>query len=68
MCIRDRAEYDRLGGPAFSDVVYEDANDRLRWRDDSTTPPTVHTGEPDASVWRRMIASVLRVLPIESQL
>ena len=63
-----QAEYDRLAGPAFSYVVYEDANGRLRWRDDSTTPPTVHTGEPDASVWRRMIASVLRVLPIESQL
>ena len=63
-----QAEYDRLAGPAFSYVVYEDANDRLRWRDDSTTPPTVHTDEPDASVWRRMIASVLRVLPIESQL
>jgi len=63
-----QAEYDRLAGPAFSYVVYEDAKGRLRWRDDSTTPPTVHTDEPDASVWRRMIASVLRVLPIESQL
>ena len=63
-----QAEYDRLAGPAFSYTVYEDAKGRLRWRDDSTSPPTVHTGEPDASAWRRMTARVLRVLPIESQL
>ena len=63
-----QAEYDHLASPAFSYTVYADAKGRLRWRDDGTTPPTVYTGEPDASVWRRMIASVLRVLPIESQL
>ena len=63
-----QAEYDRLAGPAFSYVVYADANGHLRWRDDGTSPPTVYTGEPDASVWRRVTASVLRVLPIESQL
>ena len=63
-----QAEYDRLAGPVFSYAVYTDGKGRLRWRDDGTTPPTVHEVEPDAGLWRRISARMLRWLPIESQL
>jgi putative cardiolipin synthase len=63
-----QAEYDRLAGSGFSYAVFADGRGHLRWRDDATQPPTIHTGEPDASLWRRATASALRLLPIESQL
>lgn len=62
------AEYLRLAGPALSYSVKTAPDGRLQWEDGGVRPPAILTREPDASFMRRVVASILRWLPIESQL
>jgi putative cardiolipin synthase len=43
-------------------------NGALRWSDATEEPTKVWTHDPEAGVWRRMLVSVMRWMPIESQL
>ena len=43
-------------------------NGALRWSDATEEPAKVWTHDPEAGFWRRMLVSVMRWLPIESQL
>jgi putative cardiolipin synthase len=63
-----RLEYDRLTSPALSNAVFLDGDGNVRWRDDSTRPPTVLDTEPGSTRWQRAQAKVLGWLPIDSQL
>lgn len=51
--------------PALSYRVERDSNGRLRWYGDGET---VYTSEPKAGLWRRFVAGLARLLPVESQL
>ncbi len=62
------AEYLHLVGPDMSYWVYLDAQGRLRWLDRATSPPTVLDTEPDSTLRQRATATVVRWLPVESQL
>jgi len=61
-------EFRRLADPALSYTVRLDANGKLRWEDAVRQPPAILEREPDATLARRVIAKVLRWLPIETQL
>jgi len=43
-------------------------NGALRWSDATEEPAKVWTHDPESGFWRRMLVSVMRWLPIESQL
>ena len=43
-------------------------NGDLRWSDATEEPAKVWTHDPEAGFWRRVLVSVMRWLPIESQL
>ena len=43
-------------------------NGALRWSDATEEPAKVWTQDPETGFWRRMLVSVMRWLPIESQL
>ena len=43
-------------------------NGDLRWQDGSVKPPRIWTQEPNADWKRRTMATVVRWLPVESQL
>lgn len=43
-------------------------NGRLRWHDSEDNRPRVLRHEPEAGFWRRLIAGIIGILPIESQL
>jgi cardiolipin synthase C len=43
-------------------------NGDLRWYDATEEPAKVWTHDPEAGFWRRMLVSVMRWLPIKSQL
>ena len=43
-------------------------DDELRWDDASAKPPRVWTRDPEADWKRRAMATVVRWLPLESQL
>ncbi len=45
-----------------------DENDRMRWYYKSGDQVEVRSGEPGASLWRRLQANLYRLLPIEGQL
>lgn len=62
-----RAEYDRLTAPERSYAVRLEDNDLL-WSGRVDDQPRVLRKEPDASFPRRVMAGVIRFLPIESQL
>lgn len=62
-----RAEYDRLTAPGRSYAVHL-KDDNLLWSDRVGGQPRVLRSEPDASFPRRVMAGVIRFLPIESQL
>lgn len=63
-----REEHDRLAEPARSWRVTREAPGRLRWTAEEAGTMVTRNGEPDASLSRRVVARVLRMLPIESQL
>ena len=63
-----QAEYRRLAGPTLSYAVLLDDNGRIAWEDRTATPPVRLGHEPDASLARRIVATMLGWLPIESQL
>lgn len=63
-----REEYLALSSPELSYWLYLNDDGKLRWLDQSTSPPTVLDTEPGASLLQRSISRVLRWLPIESQL
>jgi putative cardiolipin synthase len=56
------------GLPLYSYRVILDEKNRLRWIDASGPDPVVLTSEPDATLWMRFIAGLVRFLPIEGQL
>ncbi|WP_343218354.1 hypothetical protein [Luteimonas cellulosilyticus] len=62
------SEYQHLIAPGMSYWVYRNSAGELRWLDRTTTPPTVVAKEPDSTATQRGMATVLRWLPIESQL
>ncbi|ATD68786.1 phospholipase D family protein [Luteimonas chenhongjianii] len=61
-------EFRHLTSPGMSYWVFLDADGRTRWLDRAEDPPVVLTTEPDSTRLQRLIASVVRWLPIESQL
>ena len=61
-------EYRYLARPTLSYEVKLDANGKLLWLDSRSNPPAELHKEPDTAAWQRAIATVLRWLPIESQL
>lgn len=61
------AEYDRLTAPGRSYRVSL-KNGHLVWSDRVGDQPRVLRKEPDAAFPRRVMAGVIRFLPIESQL
>ncbi|MEZ5487836.1 MAG: phospholipase D family protein [Steroidobacteraceae bacterium] len=61
-------EYRHLASPALSFSVQLGQDDRVRWEDHATQPPTILKREPGSGLARRVVARVLRWLPIESQL
>jgi len=64
-----RAEYLHLAGPALSWKVGLDGDGRLHWLDAAAEPaPRLLGSEPEAGPWRRIMATVFRWLPLESQL
>lgn len=63
-----RDEYLALSSQELSYYLFLDDERRLRWLDGTTSPPTVHTTEPGATLLQRSIVRVLGWLPIESQL
>ncbi len=62
------AEYQHLASPSMSYWVYRNGDGDLRWLDRATDPPTALAKEPDSTAMQRGMATVLRWLPIESQL
>jgi putative cardiolipin synthase len=54
--------------PDYSYRVILDDDKRLLWIDESGQQTVVHSSEPDASLWRRFIAGLVRLLPVEGQL
>jgi putative cardiolipin synthase len=62
-----RAEYLRLASPGSSYWVFLGADGEVRWLDRARVPPQVLDSEPDAGLGRRVLARVLRWLPIASQ-
>jgi putative cardiolipin synthase len=63
-----RREYARLAGPTISYRVGLDDKGRVRWHDDSASPPRVLDREPDTDAGQRLQARFFQALPIESQL
>jgi len=61
-------EYRLLAGPAMSYSVHLDVDNRLYWEDAHTHPTGFLQREPGASRARRLVAWLLGLLPIESQL
>jgi len=61
-------EFRHLASPGMSYWVFLDADGRTRWLDRAEDPPVVLTTEPDSTPLQRLIASVVRWLPVESQL
>lgn len=54
--------------PDYSYRVTLDEENRLRWTHESANEQIIHTTEPDASLWRRFIARIASILPVEGQL
>lgn len=63
-----RDEHDRLAAPARSWRVTREGRRRLRWTAEEGGVTVTRRREPDASLSLRILARVLRMLPIESQL
>jgi len=63
-----RNEYLHLASPRVSYWVSHDANGDLRWLDRTAKPPVLINHEPETTKTQRVIAEILRWLPIESQL
>lgn len=61
-------EYRHLTGEDLSYWVYLDDDGDVRWLDRGADPPRVLRVEPDSTRMERVIANVVRWLPIESQL
>ena len=62
-----RALFERSSAPQASYRVYLE-NGTLRWADAAEVGGRVWAREPEAGFWRRALVSVMRWLPIESQL
>ena len=61
-------EYRYLSSPTLSYQVTLDETGQLVWLDARSTPPARLHKEPESSTWQRAVATVMRWLPIESQL
>ena len=61
-------EYRYLASPRLSYEVALDDQDRLVWLDARSMPPATLHKEPESTAWQRAVATVMRWLPIESQL
>jgi len=61
-------EYRYLAGPAMSYAVELDGKGKLHWVDARARPPARLDHEPDTRLWQRAAATLMRWLPIESQL
>ena len=62
------AEYGYLASPKLSYEVKLDDKGKLVWLDKRTAPATELRKEPESTAWQRGVATVMRWLPIESQL
>jgi cardiolipin synthase C len=60
--------YRRGTSPGSSYRVSLDDSGRLRWETEVDGKPVTYDKEPEASLWKRTQAVLLRALPIESQL
>ena len=60
--------YRRGTSPGASYRVSLDESGRLRWHTTVDGKPVSYDKEPEASLWKRTQASLLRALPIEDQL
>jgi putative cardiolipin synthase len=45
-----------------------DSANRIVWMTEERGQPKIYRREPDAAISRRIIAGIMRVLPLESQL
>ncbi|WP_207539350.1 phospholipase D family protein [Sabulicella rubraurantiaca] len=63
-----RAEHARLAGPAWSWKVTLDESENLLWSSEQEGAPVHLRAEPSASLRRRFLAGLVRLLPVESQL
>ena len=45
-----------------------DSANRIVWMTEERGQPKIYRREPDAAIGRRIIAGIMRVLPLESQL
>ncbi|MCW8085441.1 phospholipase D family protein [Sabulicella glaciei] len=62
------AEHGRLAGPAWSWTVTLDEAEHLVWSSEQDDAPVHLRKEPGASLRRRFLAGLVRLLPVESQL
>lgn len=63
-----REQFERTTSPELSYRVVIEEDEGLVWYDEVRGEKRRLEREPDASVWRRLAVTLLRVLPIESQL
>lgn len=61
-------EYRHLTGPDLSYWVYLNADEDVRWLDRTGNPPAALKTEPDSTRKQRVMANLVRWLPVESQL
>jgi len=61
-------EYRHLTAPGLSYWVYLNDDGDVRWVDRDTDPPEALKVEPDSTRMQRVVANVVRWLPVESQL
>ncbi len=54
--------------PANSYRLYLENDRRLRWESSSQDGPRVYTSEPEATLWRRLAAALIRLIPVEDEL
>jgi len=62
------AQFERIVSPELSYRVVVEPHEGLVWYDRNKNADRRLEREPDASVWRRMEVTLLRIVPIESQL
>lgn len=63
-----RAQFERTIGPELSYKVVVEPDEGLVWYDHVDGKERRLEREPDASVWRRLSVTLMRAVPIESQL